>query len=797
MSYIKKVLADRPLAFWTLSTHNLPQSALNLVTYGEPHVGFNGADIYSNILPVNTSIWKDSNSNQYEKITGFRFNDIVNDVNINTDFNIIKKGTENLSFGIEFWFTIPPSNTEYQSNLFWALDGDSDKNILSIWRSNDIIYFKLSNDLESYTAYKQIKSTESQIHLFAGYSNRTIHLYINGMPGESVKLPNSFEFLTASDSATYFQFPKQQHPVIMSSLAIYNKILSEGQIKSHILWGLNNASPKSFVKNQDASLIDINENINNYWYKKDFNNQKTFLEGNFNNLIFDNGAITLKPGPFISTNFNVTKLNAISDHISLNNFSIIRPINWVSGESAEIIKLDGINGDNYLTVSKTIDDTLSLNYISNSNTSVLLETPAFNENFYGTFIFSVNGSNASLYIDNIGSFFTSNLPNMNVFTSNLYYGYQNISGDLIIYNTYVDPNAWVNDNTFYENNIAMKVNQEQQIVRKKGYWEYSVPASLYYNVLGNRILWDTATTSYLGNNIDDYQNSVDKGVYVEINKGSGWEKITNTNVISNFSEQDFTIRVNILSGDINAELAPRVENLSIVLYKNLNIYSDDARYIFVPSDYSTYVLKNNDFNVLSRSNNLGIKLGIQDNPGDAAILMQATPSAGYRTLEFWFKFDDVQNANQDQYIINNNVTEEYLKFDKDSLELTQSGFDSVYVNGMDLSVNTVILIKDEPYHIVCIYSDNNLNNVFFNSDINSEKTSIASYGHIATYPNALTENDIKNRYISYITNFTEIVAGDYLNSSNFIGTISEYSGISTDYNNGKPINSYQNASTKP
>ena len=62
MSYIKRVLADRPLGFWNLDTTTDLAGSNNLAFYGDHD--------FTDILPLNTSTYKNPNNIDYTIVNG-------------------------------------------------------------------------------------------------------------------------------------------------------------------------------------------------------------------------------------------------------------------------------------------------------------------------------------------------------------------------------------------------------------------------------------------------------------------------------------------------------------------------------------------------------------------------------------------------------------------------------------------------------------------------------------------------------------------------------------------------------
>ena len=132
----------------------------------------------------------------------------------------------------------------------------------------------------------------------------------------------------------------------------------------------------------------------------------------------------------------------------------------------------------------------------------------------------------------------------------------------------------------------------------------------------------------------------------------------------------------------------------------------------------------------------------------------------------------------------------------------QNGFQNVYVNGVDISSGRY-LIQGEAYHIVCIYSAPTSSTIYLGGDKTLTQYSRGTFGYLSIYPNALSVGSVQNRYLSFLTATVAQVdfpyststvfgssIGNAQSASNSLGTLSEFSGLSTDYNGGQPILAY-------
>ena len=787
MSYIKRVLADRPLGFWNLDTTTDLAGSNNLTFYGDHD--------FTDILPLNTSTYKNSNNIDYTIVNGAK---ITSSSYITIDnqesYNAFTSGAEKLTFGMEFWFSLPPDSTYFGFQTLLTIE-----NVGQIFRSGDLIIFYIAG---AGSVKKQIKSLKSQNHIFAYYSNRTMGIFVNGVQGESLTLPQDFVF-THTYSQVSFTLPGnyiEGDYIIYNSLAFYNKVLNEKEIKSHIMWGLNDSKPQSYVKKISASGFDIQNTKDRTWFQQSFDTEKNWNSGILNNIIVDNNGLTLKKTSGISNH----TFSGLLDFISLNNFSLRTSItNYHVNE--EMLRINVNNSNEYLSIRTTDTDLLYFEYTQNEITTEIMDPIDISGWSSFSLMISTKNSYVSLAINDyfMGTeIYSSNLyPILNATQAFLIWNSSYSPNNIRIYNTNIDLNQfWLGDDSVYENNYIIYLDIGGGLVQTRGVWTYTIPASLYYKIVGGKISWNSATPDQqveLGQNL--YNN-----VAVQIDKSDGtisypWETVYNSTPILNYDfylydtnfagekpdqdpgfyfENDIKIRVVILSTDASSAYQPRIDNLEISIYKDLSIQDDTSNYVLEP--YSIidenwhnqpspgvqqissrpYAIKSNNYNVLSRSNNFGIKTSSECVP----FIRQNIPNLGYKSLEFWFRKDTYNSG----YIMDTQVTNEYITFNP---LISQSGFKKVYVNGEDISVVNKYIVLGESVHIVAIYEDSNINNIYLNNNLDLNQEISATYGYIALYPNELSSSEVYDRYISFLTNKTEIV-----NESNSIGTLAEYSG---------------------
>lgn len=322
-----------------------------------------------------------------------------------------------------------------------------------------------------------------------------------------------------------------------------------------------------------------------------------------------------------------------------------------------------------------------------------------------------------------------------------------------------------------------------------GTWTYTIPSSGFPKISGAKIAWDSATS-------DNSTLSPNNYVKVEFStdNGSTWTQAKNGLPIVRFSSDSsvypvIIVRATLHTSNSSSSYLPRLDNLFIGIYKDLSIYSDSGAYLLSPrkgtNAFDTYTIKSNKFNILARSNNFGISLAAADGSNSVAAIYPQDQAPPYQTIEFWYRYDSISSTRL-QFIVDTLGTQASIYFSSGDSGVVQSGFSSVYINGLELST-VKSLTQGETYHFVCVYPQQIRNTVYLGGNGQLTQYSKGTYGYISIYPTALSQTDAQNRYLSYLTSSVSTI-GDTVNP---IGSLSEYAGASTDYNGGSPILSYQ------
>lgn len=858
MSYKQAVLRDNPISYWPFdgsaalrnyasilneygtyqnyldSEDSYGQEIGSLVIEDISNIANHGAYTLSHpnfdgILPLATVASYDSNYSGCE-INSSSEIVITNKIN---SYNMFYNGTENLDFSIEFWisFDAPPA----VDNNILNIKSPSGE-LIKIYANNDKINFsiygkdKITNNFLNYTSYKQIPSWDSQLHILATYSKKSINIFVNSIPGISIKLPDNFVFLPALSSKSDIYYHIGPSPVgykyVINHFAFYDYILSEDKIKTHMIWGTNDSQPQIYSKETNASFFDIEDNDSMLAYKKAFANPQEYKTGTLTNLVTDKTGITfqsydplIKNTPSLMGDVSIDlngvsftedcslKFNNFSQYFSLSNFSILGQLNNLYTEGLDeqtILYIDGINNGESFYLAQTYNNKLTLYYNSQSTefpytfvSSILLQFDIDMIYAGSNFGLSFNNSQVSLYLEGAGTIISTNLPAYTYKKSNLYIGnsyttnsqpFKGKIKNIAISTNYMDPSTY----TLYGQQDLFNINLTSNYnISQKGTWEYTVPSSSYANLSGATVSWDSGMS-------DDVASSPNKYALVEISKDKGvtWNKIDNGKSIIKFLNSDsfiypdISIRTTLLIDDSTPNELPRIDNFLIKMYNKLSISSDNGKYTIYPKNFGNfqhnYAIRNNYFNILSRTNNFGIKLNEVDGSDSSIIISPSNLNINFKTIDFWFRCDEF-TSEKSQMVLSTEDSDRQIFISSDDSKIYKNGFNQVYLNGQEIGDGASIIVG-ETYHIVGIYDPATSSKIYLGGAINDTQFTRGTYGFITLYPNALTQIEVEKRYKSYLSMLTEHVADE--SYSNSIGSISEYIGSSTDYNAGKSVLSY-------
>jgi hypothetical protein len=831
MSYKLRVLNDSPLGFWQLNSLN--GSLYSDLTYHNNTSSQNTSSVIltNDVLPLTT------NSNYDGYVAGAKFlsTSQVDITNSNNTYKMFYQGTENLTFSIELWLSFndnPPVNNSILTVKSPA--GTAAK----IYVNNDKIYFTVyDSNNTAYTVSKQVTTWDSQNHILATYSKGNLNILVNSLADNSLTLQDNFLFLTPTSNyanMTYSIGPAAASGLfVINDLAFYDYVLSDNLIKSHMVWGTNDSAPQTYVKQTSGYFFDIKDRESMFSYKKDFKNVANYKQGFINNLITDKDGLTLKSIPSLTkvgssgtisystalavTGDNSAKFNNFSNYFTPNKFSILGQINWVPNYGANpsvIWAIEGINNDEWIYLAQSSDKKLTLYYHTLSTTypysyseKILAQIPtAVTSNGAYNIGLSVNSNNINLYMSNVGSVSNTSYPSYNYKNLNLYFGNEYSSAptlplsgsidNISILSYYQDPSAY----TLYGQSDSFSISFNNTLaISQKGTWRYAIPSSYLNKTKGTRVTWDSGSS-------DNSVLSTSQNVIAEVSNDSGstWTQLTNAYPAFQFPDSsssqtsDLLVRFTLYTSDSSSAYQPRVDNIFIGCYKNLDIFSEGGGFVLTPRAGSyigdTYAIKKNFFNILARSKNFGIKINKTSNKNSIATIAPVVAGNGFQTVEFWFRYDALSSSSV-QTILDTLGMNAKLYFDSNGNCLF-NGFSSVYVNGIQLSSSNIrLLTKGESYHFICVYPTSIFSTLYMGGDKSLNNFSYGTYGYISLYPNALSQTDAQNRYLSFLSSSVSTVNANasLTQASNLVGFLQEYQGISSITSTNQAILAYNRA----
>jgi len=348
-----------------------------------------------------------------------------------------------------------------------------------------------------------------------------------------------------------------------------------------------------------------------------------------------------------------------------------------------------------------------------------------------------------------------------------------------------DYNLGVYSNLVPDKN-GLKIQQTSAGGSQTGYWQYNFPIVQYTDFAGVDISWDSGfTPNYSIANMEYVK------VYSSYDNGQTWNQVYSNKIVPYFlsrassaSSAQLLVKVIMNSTDTSDELQPRLDNLRITIYKNLNIPSDSGEFILSPVASQTYMIRQNENTLISRDRNFGIHF-VNQNPNagyPGTALINSVNSAEYRTIEFWFKYESCQNntlgAVLDTATVNG--VDLYVNPSTSALTSNLGPNGTLYVNGVAQN-NTYTVVPGETYHITLTYNQSTSNQIYLNGSTDGLSMPLqAMYGFVTLFPNKLSSSEVQSRYLSYITIKSAVV----YDSTTSLGSVVEYVGSSSTSING-------------
>lgn len=367
-----------------------------------------------------------------------------------------------------------------------------------------------------------------------------------------------------------------------------------------------------------------------------------------------------------------------------------------------------------------------------------------------------------------------------------HFSFSTDSGNLIFSKKFYAPNSYSQGSfsNIISDKTGLTIEKTATAGTATGEWVYPVLISSYTDFAGIQVSWESALPV---SSSGSYRRV---NVQVSYDYGDTYYDVVNGKAMPHFIELYKTelavqclIKVTLYSPDTSVDKQPRIDNLSITAYGSINNISDSGLFEISPTTDSTYIIKRDSSNILSRSSNLGILFSAQESgsqPGSAEI--KSLNSNAYQSIEFWFKYNGSGSA-----VLDTGGSGPDLYVDSSSVLQKISG-PTLYVNGINRNASPITLTSGEVYHVFIVYSSSKTHDILLNGSYNGSKApSEASYGYITVYPSTTNLSQVQDRYLSFISVNTNTV-NDSVTS---IGSLVEYSGSYSQINNGEPIASYR------
>jgi hypothetical protein len=354
-------------------------------------------------------------------------------------------------------------------------------------------------------------------------------------------------------------------------------------------------------------------------------------------------------------------------------------------------------------------------------------------------------------------------------------------------------NADYNEGTYY--NLVPDANgltfsQTESAAASTGIWYYNFPIIQYQNFAGISISWDSGS-----NPISSASNQY-ASVYASYDGGTTWFSVYKNEIVpyflsttSNATSAQLFIKVQINSSDTSQTIQPRIDNLLVKIYKSLSIPADSGGFVLSPATSQTYMIREDDSNILLREKNIGLHF-VNQNPSSGypgTAIINSSNNSNYQTVEFWFRYESCQNSSLGAVLDTSTVSgvDLYVNPSTNMLVSNLGANGSLYVNGFIQPSGQYTIVAGETYYVALTYNTSTNNPIYVNGSTDGLSTPLrAMYGYITLFPSVLSSTDIQTRYLSYISTQTAAV----YDSMTTLGSIAEFSGNSSaSINGGVPV----------
>lgn len=719
--------------------------------------------------------------------------------------------SENGVISFEFWFSFDNSfdgsgyvkNASASSRYF--VDNELDimqivdtSGVMGVIKFNYVqnaFIFSL-NGTNSQDATYVVNDLSGTFHIYAYYAAGTTGIIINGIPGSQGYCYTTFSN-PKSSSNIYFVFEPSSisnaTQYFIDDFAVYDYLLSIDQIYSHMkkaFYGNDYAyesyfsqisyfdaktseidllyskkySGSNFINSIGTSNLDITSNgLRNRYIQPislytDYGSGMTVQSGSAD-MSASGGAIFYDIGKYILRDqMTLTGQFYKSSTLSTNT----------------LFSISGVNGSDYIWGQVTPTDYRIYYYYASTETSTALITKSITTPSAGwhNFGFSSDGSTLYLYTDDgVTSSVSYNAyysPDSNLLIGNFEKNIVNNSNisfkNIGFFNTRTKNFSTID---FTDNKMFMIKFNGNLNVSQAGYWKARVPLSINPSKLvGTQLEWSSIDNCKVEVSKDNgntwnttYSNSFITGASANMTPAQ----------VSSGNVKDYVLKVTLYTDDVVSEKTPTFNNLNVLLYGSLDIYSKDKLYLIKPLQNSagqnSYIKYIKDRKINSRPSNLGLFFQNSSSTTGYAGIYPQTGASAY-ALEFWFRLNNLPSSGLG-YLLSPHTTGPSVYISSTSKKLVFSSA-SVYINGASVSSNSLVMSTNNIYHMIVAFSAPYTSSVMYlNGASGAGIHANATYGNIGIWNYDVTPDAASTRYLSYVSSRSTTVA-DIADSSTFI-----------------------------
>lgn len=321
MTYLGKVLADKPYAIWSLDdstpfTDNGGSGRLGEMVSSGDYVAFPSLVASGGVAAV-----------------------VENAKLARWYFPGFQPGREAKEFSLETWLYVRSSS---QKVGILSHSGTTD----GIWFNGNTVGFTTSYADTTEATASYLLPEQEAYHVVAVHNQNKNLLYVDGVLVDEAEISpeqNASGYASVSNGDyLYSGYSGAAAKTILDSVAVYGYALTSNQISNHFKWGRDVASVQDIVSQYGGITFDFSNPETDIYIKQVWNSDEDWNSGYLAGVVYTNGAIT----PDVDVNGNPIQGEWLS---SLNLSSLVA----TEIDSARVYW----EGEGDFTVYTSVDDT--------------------------------------------------------------------------------------------------------------------------------------------------------------------------------------------------------------------------------------------------------------------------------------------------------------------------------------------------------------------------------------------------------------------------------------------------------